>query len=400
MGQRFFPLDRRLGLLTGGYTPQVQEAMTRLGSRLSYKEAQEELSFMWNIAGCKATVCNTTMRYGHHNLAVEEREIAKLEEGKERPKAKPKQLVMSVDGAMVQLTTGEWREAKLAAFGEFESRVNEAKGDVRAKTETVSYFARMESSAEFERSALLEWHKRGGENAKRVVAVNDGAVWIQSFIDYHCPHATRVIDFAHAQGYLSTIGKLTYTEGSEAYKTWFAKTSKQLGTNPPSRTLNDLRFLQSRQTDGVVQTEMDVAIRYLETRQEMIDYPRFRRMQIPIGSGMSESGHKVVMQRRMKQAGMRWAEHNVNAMLSLRTALCNGRWEATWKAITEQAQASTQKRKLSESIPQPIHHVDERPVTEKDCQQLERLKRRSRKGQKWQNHNALFPHRQPSLHRT
>jgi len=36
-----------------------------------------------------------------------------------------------------------------------------------------------------------------------------------------------------------------------------------------------------------------------------------------------ESGHKVVMQKRLKQAGMRWAEASLNPMLALRTTLCN-----------------------------------------------------------------------------
>ncbi|MBE7532248.1 MAG: hypothetical protein HND44_21560 [Chloroflexi bacterium] len=49
MEQRFFPLDRQLGLLPGGYTPQVQEVMTRLGSRMPYREAQEELALLWKV---------------------------------------------------------------------------------------------------------------------------------------------------------------------------------------------------------------------------------------------------------------------------------------------------------------------------------------------------------------
>ncbi len=80
---------------------------------------------------------------------------------------------------------------------------------------------------------LYEWHRRGGEKAKRVVAVNDGAVWIQSFIDYHCPQALRVIDFAHAQAYLAKIGKIVYGAETAAFKQSFARTSKQLGHQPP-----------------------------------------------------------------------------------------------------------------------------------------------------------------------
>lgn len=393
MEQRIFPLDEKLKLLKGGYSPQVQETITRLGSRMSYGEAEEEIRLLWGIEICKATVCNTTMRYGHHTLAATEAETAKLETERTQPTAEPNQLVVSVDGAMVQLTTGDWHEVKLAAIGEFEAQVKPKNSDVKAKTDSISYFARMTQAAEFERAALLEWHKRGGENAKRVVAVNDGARWIQSFVDYHCPKAIRVLDFAHAQGALTVIGKAAYGEG-DIFRGWFTTMSKQLGTQPPQRTLNQLRLLQRQQSDETVQTEMDNAIRYLETRQSMIDYPHFRNIQIPIGSGISESGHRVVMQRRMKQAGMRWAKHNVNAMLALRTALCNKQWHTQWQATCQYARRPKKRRS-----PERTTHIDETPVTEADCQRLQKLIRKPKK-KGWQNHHYIFPHRPKSLHRT
>lgn len=61
----------------------------------------------------------------------------------------------------------------------------------------------------------------------------------------------------------------------------------------------------------------------LDKRVSRIECPHFRRLQIPIGSGHVESGHKVVMQKRMKQASMRWAEASLNPILALRATLCN-----------------------------------------------------------------------------
>lgn len=39
--------------------------------------------------------------------------------------------------------------------------------------------------------------------------------------------------------------------------------------------------------------------------EEHMQYPRYRQAQWPIGSGIVESGHRVVMQARLKGAGMR-----------------------------------------------------------------------------------------------
>lgn len=365
---------------------------------MTYAEATEEMALMWGVCLSKASVCNTTMRYGHCSHEIAQARGRELVEKGERPTSQPEQLVVSADGAMVQLTTGEWREARLAAFGEFAGVLDAATESVKATTDTITYFAQMTSAVAFEKAALLEWHERGGENATRVVAVNDGALWIQSFIDHHCPQAIRVLDFAHAQGYLGKVGKAIYDPGSDAFKQWYQAMSKQLGTQPPQRTLSQLRLLHRQHSAEPEQSEIDSAIRYLEKRRDMIDYPHFRKIQVPIGSGISESGHKVVMQRRMKQAGMRWGEANVNPMLSLRTALCNKRWAANWQAITDHVR----QRKRAQVLPvQPVQteSIDTRPITKKDCTNLQQLKKKVTGGHKWKDHRWIFPHRQPLLHR-
>ena len=80
-------------------------------------------------------------------------------------------------------------------------------------------------------------------------------------------------------------------------------------------------------------TQIDSALFYLQSRQAMLDYAHFRRRGFPIGSGSVESGHKVVVHRRMKGAGMRWAEQHLDPMLALRNLVCNERWEEGWQQI-------------------------------------------------------------------
>ncbi len=402
MGQRFFPLDEALGLLRGAYTPQVQETMTRLGSRLTYREAQEELALMWKVKVSKSSLRQVTVRYGPVAAALVDEAVAELEETAPTATAQPEQVVMGIDGAMVQLTTGEWREVKTMTLGEFAPHWDAKRRKVVTKTERLSYFSRVEPAEAFGRSALVEWHRRGGENAKRVVAVNDGAVWIQSVVDYHCPQAIRVLDFAHAQAYLATIGRALFGPETEAFQQWYARMSRQLGQQPPQRTLGDLRLLQQQHPDHPEAATIESALRYLDRRLPMIDYPHFRRLQIPIGSGNVESGHKVVMQRRMKQAGMRWAEENLNPMLALRTALCNQTWTSCWQQIAARVRqqkygAPAKKKQSAVKAPQP------EIVTEADCQRMtalaDKLAKRSTKKQPWRDHRWIFPHRERLLHK-
>ncbi|MCA9939131.1 MAG: hypothetical protein KC418_10825 [Anaerolineales bacterium] len=335
--------------------------MTRLGSRLPYGEAQEELKLMWGITVSRGAVRDVTLRHGQVAEQLMLAEVERLEREAPPATATPAQLVLCADGAFVQLTSGEWREVKTATFGEFASHWHAEKGKIVVKTDKLSYFSRVEASESFSHHALYEWQQRGGENAQRVAAVNDGARWIQSFIDYHCPDAVRVIDFAHAQSYVAAVGKAVYGEDSESFKSWYAAASKQLGKKPPQRTIADLRLLQTQHDPDGENQEIAQAIQYLQTRLPMIDYPHFRRQQLPIGSGIGESGNKVVMQRRMKQAGMRWAETSLNPMLALRNLICNQRWQTGWRAICQQRLISQRQQRL-----QPRHlprHPSPPPLT-------------------------------------
>lgn len=385
--------------MSGAYTPQVQEAVARLGSRLPYAEAQEELERMWGIDISVASVREITMRAGRIADLLIEKEMNRLYKEAPAATATPKQLLLSADGAMVQLKNGEWREIKTVAFGEFETTWDPKRQEVVTRTEKVSYFSSADKAEQFSDKAIVEWHQRGGENAEKVVAVNDGAVWIQALIDYHCPTATRVIDFAHAQGYVATVGKALYGAESDRFRQWYPKMSKQLGTKAPKQTLNELRFLWAQNQTHPAADEIEAAIRYLERRQTMIDYPHFRKNGIPIGSGMVESGHKVVMQRRMKQAGMRWADESLNPMLALRMAICNKRWSASWQAI----QAHFLMTKHESRLPSKVGTPQSQLVTEADVTKLERLaekiQRRTQKRQPWQDHRWIFPHRARPLHK-
>jgi hypothetical protein len=78
------------------------------------------------------------------------------------------------------------------------------------------------------------------------------------------------------------------------------------------------------------------ALAYLEKRQEQMRYPEFVAAGWPLGSGMVESANKLVVEERLKGAGMHWAEENVNPMLALRNAWCNGRWDETWLLIEQE----------------------------------------------------------------
>jgi hypothetical protein len=73
------------------------------------------------------------------------------------------------------------------------------------------------------------------------------------------------------------------------------------------------------------ETIATAAIKYMRGRQEQMKYGEYRRAGLPIGSGAIESSCKQVVTARCKQAGMRWSEAGVDAILALRSFVLNER---------------------------------------------------------------------------
>src|SRR5436305_6771610 len=80
-----------------------------------------------------------------------------------------------------------------------------------------------------------------------------------------------------------------------------------------------------------------------------MQYPQYQEQGWPLGSGMVESANKVVVQARLKGAGMHWEPAHVNPMLALRTAACSERWDEAWQDTIQQqrSQLSTKRQQLA-----------------------------------------------------
>jgi hypothetical protein len=87
----------------------------------------------------------------------------------------------------------------------------------------------------------------------------------------------------------------------------------------------------------------------LQKREAHMQYPTYQEAGWPIGSGSVESANKLVVEARLKGAGMRWGRQNVNPMLVLRNAVCNRRWHETWATSRAHRQALRTSRRQAQS---------------------------------------------------
>src|SRR6266487_1758943 len=336
----FFPLDEQLGLVSGGVTPRVEETLVRLASWMPFEQARELLEDLVGIQVSKATARRATLHTGEAALVVCEREEERLkQEVPQAPRGADKQL-LSADGAMVHLVGGEWAEVKTLVMGEV---THKKRGEVC--TQQISTFSRLVDAECFTQASLVETHRRGVERAAEVCAVQDGAEWLQGLVDYHRPDAVRILDFAHAAEYIHEIGQAVQAAGGKLPATWLEGVLHRLKHQGPHRVLTHLSWLAARYPSPTIQEKLA----YLHKREAHMQYPTYQQAGWPIGSGSVESATKVVVEARLKGAGMRWGRHNVNPMLVLRNAGCNREWKPTWEALRTHRQALRTQRRQAKS---------------------------------------------------
>jgi hypothetical protein len=213
------------------------------------------------------------------------------------------------------------------------------------RTTALSYFARLADAESFGRQALGELHWRQVEQAGAVAAVQDGAPWLQGFVDLHRPDALRILDWPHAAEHLTGVAVALFGEGTPRARRVGERLRRWLWEEGPARVLAVLTgWARAR-------PELTSAVAYFCERRSQLAYPTFRAAGWPVGSGATESGHKQVMQARMKRAGMRWARPHVNPLLALRVLECNARWATQGATLLERHQA---RRHAPRCAPPPI----------------------------------------------
>ena len=74
-------------------------------------------------------------------------------------------------------------------------------------------------------------------------------------------------------------------------------------------------------------TQIRTEVAYFEERREFMQYAKFRRRHIPLGSGAVESAVRRVINLRMKGPSIFWRAENAERMLHLRAYYKAGRWD-------------------------------------------------------------------------
>lgn len=366
MARGFFPLDEELGLGPGAFSPPLTERIAWLGTRLPFEQVPDALLGFTRVTIGEDTARRLTEAAGGALVVLEDAEIEQLKQEDVPTVTGPTVQQVSVDGAMVPLVHGLWAEAKTIAIGTVGTR-RKADGTVVVQTRELTYCSRLTDAEGFRDVALLEMHRRGTRTAGTVCAVADGAEWIQRLFDWRCPGSVRILDFPHAAEHVSLAAHAVLGESTEAVRAWLNTQLHELKHGDPDRVLAELRALASQTTVVEEQERCAETLRYLEARRSQLAYADFQARGYPIGSGIVESANKLVVEARLKGAGMHWARPNVNPMVALRDIACSGRWNARWPLIwstwRQQVRAGRAARRCARHpVPPPCTPTESQPT--------------------------------------
>jgi hypothetical protein len=308
------------------YSLPLQRALTDFGADHSFVEATKKVREHYGVelGASAARACTLS-----HAKAISTVQHA-------APEVPVKTLVTEIDGTMLPIVTTQtgpgldgrknkqlfWREARLCfarPLGAVEAVYGATFGTVQL--------------------AGLLWREvaqaAGLGPDTRVHGLGDGAPWIvntfqEQFGAGKDSRATYTIDFHHVSDYLAAAALVVAPERN---KHWLHEQQERLLKNEVSQVLNILQ--DTLEPAEQKQAPVRSAHGYISERQGHMDYAGARAAELPIGSGEVESGHKHVLQKRLKIAGAWWREPNAETMLQLRTVRANGDWEKYWKELVK-----------------------------------------------------------------
>ena len=308
------PADACLGLGEGPFTRRVQQEVVRLDALLPYQKAVE---LLFELTG----VC-VSAKEAQRMLARSEALLETYQQGRWGAataallagKPAPEVVYLLADGVQTPMVEG-WREMKVGV-----ARRVGAEGRLLGPTRYVCLLGEAEPFG-WEWAALAE--AAGVAHARRVVVLADGARWIWNQAALHFPDALQILDVWHATQRLWEVGRLAFGE-EEACKQWVAARQKELWDYQTEALLRALSTVAARCEPAREKAQETMG--YYHNNREWMDYPRYLRLGLQVGSGPVESGCKQVVTQRLKGAGMRWRETAAQTVARLRCLLLGGEW--------------------------------------------------------------------------
>jgi hypothetical protein len=337
----FFPLDEQLYLGEHSWSPETVKQIVRQGTEIpSHRRAAASFEAMTKIPVSKSSMERLVTLYGGKLVVQQQAEAEAMVKPpakeevvtvRQRPQPDSEVMALSMDGVLVNIRGEGWKEVKTVSVSAVETCPDEATGELEVRLSRHSYRAGLWEAKEFAKQQWAEGWRRGLERAKQVVSVNDGALWIWLIVQMCWTPCVEILDWWHLVEKVWDVATALFEADQAAASQWVQTQKSHLWHGQRRQVIRAIRLLCPR--GHPLPEKVRLGVGYLFNHRTRIRYPQFRQAGYPLGSGSVESACKLVVQERMKQAGMRWSRDGAQAMLALRSVLLSDRWDEFWATL-------------------------------------------------------------------
>jgi hypothetical protein len=226
-----FPLDEQIKLKRSAYSPELARRMVWLSGLLPYEQCAavfeaigERLipaSSIWRQTQWHGQRLQRHVQVQREQVSVERVVLPDARHDHDQRKA------LSMDGGMVNIRGEGWREVKVDAIFDVETRLEgnpqTQQLDEMAHGVKVHYVAVLGSKATFTPALWALAVKHELPTAKERAVIGDGAAWVGNVAEEVCPDGRQIVDWFHAVQHLADAANALYPDDKDAAarQRWF-----------------------------------------------------------------------------------------------------------------------------------------------------------------------------------
>lgn len=311
-GRRYLRmLPESLGITCRGLSQRLKQALYDFGLEESFRAANYRLEVHYGFKLSAERIRGATLEKANEVVCRQ----ASREPVRRLPSQGAPMIKTQCDGSMLRTVTTaakgdrrkrrvlEWKEARVCAAC--------AVGSVSIFYEGLLGTVEQTGVAWSQATLRAGW----GANTQ-IHPMGDGAVWIEQQARLHFPGSAFLLDLFHVCEYLGEAAEACAQK--ERPSRWLRRQKNKLLKGKADQVIAELR--QKNEPDRVADESAPVrrAYRYLNARVDQLDYPSALAHDLPVGTGMIESAHKQIIQKRLKGPGMAWLPSSANALIQAR----------------------------------------------------------------------------------
>lgn len=316
------PLPERIGVAPRGRSRRLERVLTDFGCEQSFARAAQSVREHYGFEIGASAVRQTTLEQAHR--AQKELETQYTQPFRVLPAKGAEWVIAQADGSMICTVKPGPRKGKRPREYE-EIRLVAAQAQDSA---TTVYGATFQEVSEVGHRWGHCAREAGWGLNSHIHTLGDGAEWIRlQSREVFGQQASFLCDFYHVSEYLGAAAPSCRSANPDQ---WRHTQQKRLRRGALPKVIGALA--EHLEPLGTPEEEAPVrnAHRYLSNRLECLDYPGALALDLPIGSGLIESGHRHVLQARFKKAGAAWLKDHAEQMAQLRVLRANGKWASFW----------------------------------------------------------------------